>query len=236
MNWQFYPAKEAFKRFCPGWDRLNKHLYQVHPLSDSGFVLPLVQYFGGPNLVLAVSGGPESPDAMALIEKRNPLQWSSFLPGQAQISPVLFRDRSQVLDMLKALPAYPLTLDILAQDPLFSHLLCDQTNVHISTMDHAVTMNIVCKGDFETYWRNRPKNLRKNISRYFNRLDSEGISYSFGAFNEETELIPALDRYGVLESKGWKAKAGTAIHPNNIQGHFYSDVLSSFAKNSRAEK
>jgi len=43
-------------------------------------------------------------------------------------------------------------------------------------------------------------------------------------------------RYGILESAGWKGKSGTSIHPENIQGAFYDEVLQSFAPNRQAHK
>ncbi len=34
-----------------------------------------------------------------------------------------------------------------------------------------------------------------------------------------------MARYGALESAGWKAQQGTAIHPDNAQGCFYTAIL-----------
>jgi hypothetical protein len=38
-------------------------------------------------------------------------------------------------------------------------------------------------------------------------------------------MAPALARYGALESSGWKAVEGTAIHQDNAQGRFYRQLF-----------
>jgi hypothetical protein len=38
-------------------------------------------------------------------------------------------------------------------------------------------------------------------------------------------MASAVERYGTLESAGWKANEGTAIHGNNSQGVFYRTLL-----------
>lgn len=41
-------------------------------------------------------------------------------------------------------------------------------------------------------------------------------------------VAAALADYGALESAGWKAGTGTAIHPDNAQGRFYRRMLEAF--------
>ena len=43
----------------------------------------------------------------------------------------------------------------------------------------------------------------------------------------------AIEDYGKLESSGWKASGGTAIHPSNAQGRFYREMLERFCSNDR---
>ena len=38
-------------------------------------------------------------------------------------------------------------------------------------------------------------------------------------------MAAAIAHYGQLESAGWKAQSGTAIHPDNAQGRFYRELL-----------
>ena len=41
-------------------------------------------------------------------------------------------------------------------------------------------------------------------------------------------VVDGLRDYGQLESAGWKAQQGTAIHPDNPQGRFYRAMLEAF--------
>ena len=41
-------------------------------------------------------------------------------------------------------------------------------------------------------------------------------------------MADGLRDYGALESTGWKAGGGTAIHPDNAQGRFYLAMLQAF--------
>ena len=44
----------------------------------------------------------------------------------------------------------------------------------------------------------------------------------------------AVDRYGALESRGWKGAQGTAVRHDNEQGRFYDAVMSNFARDGCA--
>ncbi len=57
------------------------------------------------------------------------------------------------------------------------------------------------------------------------KLQSEGIKLSMQVLQERADMAPAVARYGLIESTGWKAKEGTAIHPDNAQGHYYRELL-----------
>ncbi len=44
----------------------------------------------------------------------------------------------------------------------------------------------------------------------------------------------ATQRYGMLESSGWKGYEGTALHPSNLQGEFYQELMTSLAEKDEA--
>jgi hypothetical protein len=48
------------------------------------------------------------------------------------------------------------------------------------------------------------------------------------------DMSRAIRDFGNLESAGWKAEGGTAIHPDNAQGHFYVQMLENFARRGAA--
>jgi CelD/BcsL family acetyltransferase involved in cellulose biosynthesis len=100
----------------------------------------------------------------------------------------------------------------------------------LETTAHAKTMNIELNSSFDTYWSNRPSKLRQNIRRYFRRLDNDARRVTLDVVSEQSALMEALNRYGEVESAGWKGKSGTAIHRTNAQGRFYADVLTRFSK------
>ena len=233
MNWNLYNAREHFAEIATAWDRLNQRLYGAHPFLNSRFVGPLLKYFSGPKSYLAILGSKREPQALALLERKNVGVWSSFLPSQAQISPLLFSEAKEIARLFETLPGTTIAIDILAQDPLFSAFADRQLPLVVSIC-HALTMNIETKTGFDAYWQARNKKLRNNIKRYFKRLEKDDIRYSLKIISSALEMPAALDRYGNIESAGWKGKQGTAIHTENVQGHFYNEVLKEFAENNNA--
>lgn len=51
--------------------------------------------------------------------------------------------------------------------------------------------------------------------------------------SEPDDIAQAIADYGLLESAGWKAEGGTAIHPDNAQGRFYRAMLENFCRQGR---
>jgi hypothetical protein len=51
---------------------------------------------------------------------------------------------------------------------------------------------------------------------------------------ESGRIGEAVDRYGLLESEGWKGRDGTALHPQNVQGRLYRELLETFAQQGNA--
>jgi Acetyltransferase (GNAT) domain len=232
-NWQLYPASE-FPRFAVRWDNLNKQLYQSHPMLDSRFVKALIHHFSNSHVLLAVyTGSSAQKDNFLFAEPKNPLMWTTFLPSQTQIAPMLCGNPQALRHVLAALPGSPLSIDILCQDPNYSFPI--KTFTHANTLTHATTINIDLRGAFKDYWQQRSKKLQQNIRRYFNRLNKNNLNYRLNIVSNPEDLLQALDRYGDLETKSWKGQIGTAIHSRNEQGRFYSNILRSFASSGQAE-
>jgi len=232
-GWQLLP-RSAFAEYTADWDRLNQHLYQAHPLLDSRFVAMLVEHFAKSRTYLAIYQATGKPVSnLLLLEPGKPGLWQTFLPSQAQIAPVLCEDPTKLSQLPSALPGFTLAVDILCQDSLFS--FSKATPLHLDSFAHATTINITLSESFIDYWEQRSRKLQQNIRRYFNRLTKNGSSYKLNIITTANELALALQRYGELESQSWKGAAGTAIHKDNIQGRFYSDVLQNFACSQQAE-
>jgi hypothetical protein len=136
--------------------------------------------------------------------------------------------------LLRELPGTTLAIEMFCQDPLYSHLLRQSPGPATEIVEHVTTMNVELSGEFDEYWATRSKNLRKNIARYFRRVESAGISWRLEVVCGDTQLQQALIRYSDIESAGWKGSKGTAIGRDNAQGRFYADVLKRFSDAGRA--
>ncbi|MHC4550154.1 MAG: GNAT family N-acetyltransferase [Planctomycetota bacterium] len=230
MSWTLVPAREAFPEHAAAWDELNRRLHDGHPLCDSRFVGPLVHHFADDDVVLALdndeaAGGLRNA---ALLERRRPGTWATFLPSQAQIAPLLL-DAAGPERLLRALPGAPLRLELLCQDPAYSAFPEGPVAPGCVDQPHATTMSVDLRGSFEAYWQARSRKLRKNIRRHERFVEHDGIAERLEESAAPKAVAGALQRYGDLEYEGWKRRAGTAIHHDNVQGRFYADVLTGFA-------
>lgn len=232
-KWQFFPAS-SFYEYTEQWDELNQTLYQLHPMLDSRFVAALLKHFGGPQILLAVyPSNAEHSGNLLLLQRKRWGAWTTFLPSQSQIAPLLCGNPQALQDLFISLPGFVFAIDILCQDPLytFSTEVCQ----NIDTFAHAVTMNIDLAATFEYYWQQRSRKLQQNLKRYFNRLSKNGISHQLKVFSNQEDLLSALYRYAELETKSWKGEIGTAIGSQNEQGRFYGDLLNAFSATEQAE-
>jgi len=95
-------------------------------------------------------------------------------------------------------------------------------------------ITIDCQQTFSNYLQQRPRKLRQNISRYQNRLKSETQSHRYVVYTEPEAVSAAVERYGLLESRGWKGNLGTSLGPSNKQGIFYQQFLTEQAIQGQA--
>ena len=120
MTWEFYPATTMFSTYAEEWDRLNAQLYDSHPLFDSRFVGPLLDYFGSGNEKLCICRVNGVIEGALILRPSGAGRWSSFLPSQAQVAPVLLSDASRLGALLRELPGFAWTIEFLAIDPRYS--------------------------------------------------------------------------------------------------------------------
>ena len=74
---------------------------------------------------------------------------------------------------------------------------------------------------------------RKNTRKQRNKLEAEGLGTTLECITTADGVAAALADYGRLESAGWKADMGTAIHPDNDQGRFYRLMFEGFCAQGR---
>lgn len=228
MVWKLRPAREEFAEFAPEWDRLNAELYGSHPMFDSRFVGPLLEYFGDGKEVLCIHRDARSIDGALILRQTGFGRWALFLPAQAQAGAILLRDSRLLEGLFTALPGYVWTIDLLAIDPAFAPNWAG-LRLPRKVFPHALTMAVALDGGFDAYWQSRPRNLQKNLKRYRRRTEEKFGKPEITSISRVEHLPDAVARYGVLESSGWKGKAGTSVRSDNLQGQFYAKVMSGFA-------
>jgi CelD/BcsL family acetyltransferase involved in cellulose biosynthesis len=230
MNWTFYPAR-VFPELQSRWQSLN-HDSVASPLLREQFVLPLLTEFGSGNELLACCEHNDEVHAMAILTPRGRGVWETFQPSQAPIGMWLQRteaDYSQLLAALtRKLPGFPLMLGVTQQDPQLFPRPKDEAS--LKTLDYIQTAKVTLQGSFDDYWSARGKNLRHNMKKQRNKLEKEGVNTRLQLSTAPGDVSQAIADYGKLESSGWKAQLGTAIHPGNAQGRFYQTMLEAFCR------
>lgn len=233
-SWTLLPAN-TFAGHAEQWDALNKRSANTL-LLDSDFVEPLIKHFGTGQEKLAICGPADNPCAMAVVTKAGFGKWITFQPSQAPIgiwlqSPELSVDEL-CNSLRKALPGLTLVFSITQQDPQV--LKRPENSNQTSTLDYIETASVPVEGSFDDYWSQRGKNLRQGLKRQRNRLKREEVATQMTCLSKPEDMIEAVTVYGNLESAGWKAKTNTAIHIDNDQGQFYSEMLSRFSQRGLA--
>lgn len=233
MIWKLCPCTD-FSLHKDIWDNINSSSSNT-ALLHTDFVDTILAHFGHNNIVLAILYSDDQPVAISLLEKQRPGTWSTFQPSQAPIG-MWNSIKSLSLDhalsaLAKKLHGLPLIVSVTQQDPdLFSQ---PSSTGHIRTIDYIRTARVVATGTFDEYWSKRGKNLRHNMKRQRNRLERENVITRLETITDSKDIAKAIRDYGVLESAGWKSTRGSAIHSENTQGHFYTDLLSRFCLRNR---
>jgi Acetyltransferase (GNAT) domain len=233
MNWKRFALTDCPANFWEQWDALNYRYCELHPMLQSRFIRPLIQAFPADIDVLA--GFQENClSALILLERSGGFVKRTFLPSQAQIALLLVPSNISPINRFKRalLPSMAYRIDLLSIDPRYQSGLIAVKGEDSKSKGMNMVVDVTLS--FEEYWSLRPKNLRKNISRYRNRIRKRLGGSELRVVKLPQEIGLAVDRYGLLESRGWKGRSGTALHPENSQGIFYRNLLESFASTGNA--
>ncbi|MDR0775296.1 MAG: GNAT family N-acetyltransferase [Azonexus sp.] len=234
MSWTLLPAAAAFAEYAADWDRLNGELYDAHPYFDSRFVGPLLKYFADGNERLCLYREQGVVRGAVILQAHGLGRWAIFRPSQAQVTAILVADAALLQSLLQALPGFAWSIEFHAVDPRYAPSF-EPVRGQSIVFPHANTIGVVPESGFDAYWRERPKNLRSNIRRYFNRLEREAVGVELSCQRQAAAMADGVGRFGGLESAGWKGEAGTAVAADNVQGRFYTEVLANFAATGQAE-
>lgn len=230
MKWTFFPIAQ-FGQLAPTWNALNDGAGSL-PFLHSRFIQPLCEVFGDRNLKIALCESAQGPLAMGIVTRKGLAQWETFQPSQLPLGAWVMRpdqDFERLLSVLvKSLPGMALALGVMQQDPTCSRRPAESARLH--TLDYIRTAWVPIAGSFDDYWAMRGKNLRHNMKRQRAKLEQDGITTSLEVLTRPEDVGPAIEDYGRMESGGWKAAGGTAIHPDNAQGRFYRNMLEAFCR------
>jgi hypothetical protein len=212
---------------------LNHSSGRAHPVLGARWAQQLLAHFPPGDLVWAEQSDSAGPAVMALLESSGPRRWQCFQPSQAPLPLLVFRHGlrdgpRRLQELLGRLGPTVLACDLPCVDPHVS-LLTGADEPGFLDVAHYGTTFAVTGGGFDAYWSARPKGLRQNIGRYFRRLERDGPAWRLEVLREPAQMDEAVQRYGQLESAGWKGAAGSAVGPENLQGHFYREALHEYA-------
>lgn len=230
MLWQLHDIG-AFPDLREGWDAVNQANRDL-PILDARFFERLLALNPVTDGRLATCSLENRTVACAILVRTALGGWTTYQPSQAPLG-AWVQEPSAPLPLLleslrSALPAPAFLLSASQLDPSMVDRPTDDGC--FSTIDHMETARLDLEGTFEDYWQSRGKNLKKNMTRQRNRLSREGIDATFVELSSPGEVGSAVDEYGRLESRGWKASEGTALHPDNEQGTFYRALMEEYSE------
>jgi hypothetical protein len=212
---------------------LNKAHCASHPGLSATFAQLLIKYFAPRALLGATLRSGDSILAKTLLVESARSQWQVFCPAQAVVAPIVFDrklvNRIRPLTMLLTqLPGVALKLDLFNQDSRFSILPQCESPRSRNTADWN-SLTILEPQGFAAYWSSRPSELSDNLRRRMRRADKDQLEFRLDVHLEPAAIAAAVDRFGVLETRGWKGREGSALHPDNVQGRFFRELLQTFA-------
>jgi CelD/BcsL family acetyltransferase involved in cellulose biosynthesis len=218
------------------WDRLNATSGNL-PFLSGDAVTNALQIFGRGDERLLVGKSGQRNAAMLLLTHSGKFRWQTFQPSQLPLGCWLAEPQLKLDALAHDLLVYgplrlAMSLSITQTDPLFAPRGEDTASNRHDDYIHTAWVDIT--GTFDDYWAARGKNLRQNMRKQRNKLQTESIALETRVYREPVDMPGAIERYGALESKGWKAQEGTAIRPDNDQGKFYTRLLREAAAKGEA--
>jgi CelD/BcsL family acetyltransferase involved in cellulose biosynthesis len=237
LNWRKLPANALLTdaSLQTEWDRLSAQRLDL-PFMCASAIGAALALFGTGQEQLLVGSHDAGVQAMLILVPDGRLRWRTFQPSQMPLGAWVAMADVQLPTLCHSLMHGPLGLCLVVSitqvDPLQAPRLPD--TAHTRHSDYIDTAWVDVTGSFGDYWSARGKNLRQNMRKQRNKLAAEGTAIRMQILRAVDEIAPALARYGALESAGWKASQGTAIHTDNEQGLFYKQLFEAAAGRGEA--
>lgn len=233
LRWKVHPISE-WAGLCSTWDDVNARAGAL-PFLESAFITPLLKVFGSGSESVAVAWRGDVAVAAGILQRQGAAGLTTFQPSQLPLGAWLLVDGEDLQtvahELLRACPGFVLNLGLTQLDPAMIPRPADEPR--LDTLDYIQTGWVEISGTFEAYWEARGKNLRSNMRKQRNKLDADGVAFRFDTLTRAEDVPAALAEYGRMESAGWKAGMGTAVHPDNDQGRFYAEMLANFCRLGR---
>jgi CelD/BcsL family acetyltransferase involved in cellulose biosynthesis len=238
LTWHRQPAASAFCNpdILKSWDRLNAQQGDL-PFLGANAMRNAVETLGTGNEVL-LTGRASSGElcAMLVLVPDGFLRWRTFQPSQvplgAWVADASLSIDQLVDDVMASNRLLCLVLSITQIDPKLASRGSDTTTSRRT--DYIPTGWVEIEGEFAEYWAARGKNLRQNMRKQRNKLAADGVQTCMLVWRDRADMEPALQRYAALETAGWKAAEGTAIHAGNAQGRYYIRLFNEAAEANEA--
>lgn len=235
MSWHQVLLGGSLGAYCADWDALNARYYGGHPFQDSRFVDGLLKHWSSGTERLCIYQVDGRIEGLLILVPVRMGVWRQFSPSQLQAAPVLL-PHAEVLDgVFSCLPGFALLVELMAQDPQYAPPGLFDADSQARIIPYVLTMNVRLDGTFDAYCSVRPNKVNQNLRRYERKALELYGEPRLRRITQPAEMPEAVERYGVLESSGWKGKEGTALHRTNIQGRFYAEVMARFALSGQAE-
>lgn len=233
LRWRFEPL-DRFADNASEWRRLADR-YPAAPFYQLDFIEPMLRHFACGREQVAIGEQVGAVRAMCILSPAQRGRRNTFQPSQLPLGPIVL-DAGISIDRALSSLGRQLSFSTLATG--FTQLDEDMYprpdgSESLAVGDYIQTAWVEVKGTFDEYWQSRGKNLRQNIRKQRRKLVDDGVEAQLDVLRDPGSVANAVEDYGRLESVGWKASGGTAIHPSNTQGHFYREMLERFSAKGR---
>lgn len=234
VRWKRVPAAALSEdiSLSRDWDHLNTLGLDLPFLSSESIQAALHEFgCGREQLCVALLG--ETTVAMAVVVASDALRWTLFQPSQIPLGAWVSARETNLQGLAMSLltnglKPWAAALSITQVDPMLAPRTADSASTRHD--DYINTAWLELTGSFEDYWSARGKNLRQNLRKQRSKLAEDGTVSSMLLWRDQDDMAAAIDRFGALESSGWKANGGTAVNRDNAQGRFYVRLLEACAR------
>lgn len=225
-------AADKFANYSQQWDLLNQQT-QDQAILDADFISCLVQHFFSGNERLVVAEQAGNIKFIGFLQRCGLWRWQTVMPSQAPIGLWLSKQHTvdeQLLQAIAAaLPGVVLQIDLLQADSRHLHVAPEiYQQFYIETGNRPVPVQ------FDDFAKTIGKNLRQNCNKAYNRAERDNDQLSATLVSKVSDVADGVMRYAEIESQSWKAKEGTALSPDNAQGRFYNDMMTTLAQRGAA--